>query len=241
MKVSELETPHAKILGYGVSGAGKTRFGGTMPGPRYWFNFEENNIVTLKQNGFEADYDNYDNYTAILSKIISLKKSCPYNTVVVDNGYGFYKVMMDHILKLGSREVPQIQDYGLAQDRTRSLFKELLHLPAHVLIIFHEQIEKDETQGKVMGRILIQGKNFPDELPGMFNMFLRFVVVPVKDSEPARKIQTTPSLLFPAGDKYGALAPLEEPDFSKIWAKVEAKMGKIKEKILAEAETKVVS
>ena len=231
-KISELTAPYARILAYGASGAGKTRFGGTMPGPRYWFNFEENNIVTLLANSVEADYDNYDEkpdskssgYTRIVAKIIELKAHCPYKTIVVDNGMGFYKAIFDHILKLNNLEVARIQDWGQSGDRNKNLLKEICRLPCHVLVNFHEQLEKDETLGRVVGRIAIPGKFQPDELPGMFNMFLHFKIQPQAGKEPKRVIATTPDSLWPAGDKYGALDPIEEPDFNILWGKIEKKL-----------------
>lgn len=231
-KISELTSPYVRACIYGPSGSGKTRFPGTAKGSKYWFNFEENNIVTLLANGVEADYDNYDDkpdskssgYTRIIAKIVDLKKDCPYNVVVVDTGMGFYKAHFDHIMKLNNLEVARIQDWGLTGERVKNDLKEILRLPAHVFVIFHEQLEKDETFGRVMGRIAIPGKYLPDEIPGMFNMFLHFKVQAQAGKEPKRVVATTPDSLFPACDKYGALDPIEEPDFNKIWEKIERKL-----------------
>ena len=76
-KVSEIETPYARILEYGVSGSWKTATAGTLPGRKYWFNFDQDNIISLRARGIEAEYDNYDNdqgYTQTLTKIMQLKK-----------------------------------------------------------------------------------------------------------------------------------------------------------------------
>lgn len=238
-KVSEIETPFARGLLYGVSGSWKTATAGTMPGRKYWFNYDQDNIISLKARGIEAEYDNYDNrdgYIQFLSKLMQLKKLAekkefPYDVGIVDTGQGLYRSFLQHITRLGNREEkPQIQDWGLAQDRMRDALKELMRLPWHFFCIFHEQMEKDEISGRVIGRILLAGRNFPEEVPAMFNMFLRFVVTAQKDKEETVKVSTTPTTIWPASQKFGnALLPIEEPDLALIWDKVTKHMAGIKD------------
>jgi len=239
LKVSEIVVPHAKILEYGVSGSWKTATAGTMPGSKYWFNYDQDNIISLAARGIEADYDNYDGqegYVKTLEKLMHFKKCAEAkeglpDVIVVDTGQGFFRSMLTHITRLaGRQEKPEIQDWGLAQERMRNMFKEFIRLPCHFIAIFHEQWEKDEVQGRSRGRILLDGRTFPDEIPAMFNCFFRFVVTPVKDKEEVVKIHTTPNSIFPASQKFGAaLLPVEEPNLAKIWEKITKHMQGIKD------------
>lgn len=233
------QEPKANILAYGVSGVGKTFFiksimralNKTKPGTKgYIFNFEDNNLWPLadyEQPGL-IEYDDYKGYDPILQKIVSFKRfspdNFPYGVVIIDGGNTMHRIVMEHVLLLGKRELPQIQDYGLAQERMVQRVKDLLSLPCHIYFTFHEQLEKDELTGKTSGRILVPGAKLPDMIPPLFNMWLHFDMTTTKGGIPKRVVRCMPDPTFGASDKFGALLPVEEPDFQIMWDKVLAKV-----------------
>lgn len=221
-------TPYAHILGYGPSGSGKTHFISTVPGKKYVMNFEQDNIVTLatiKDSG-TTTFDDIKSYDDLLEKMLALSKVNPYDFIALDGGRAIYQLIMDGIIKGTGREMPQIQDYGLAGDRFKKVLRQFNTLKCDTYVTFHEQIEKDELLGRTLGRLLIPGKFLPDEIPPLYNLCFHFVNKPSKDDKPVRRIHTAPTPMFPtAGDKFNALDMEEEADFSIIKAKIEARLA----------------
>lgn len=239
--LDKIERPTAAILGYGQSGAGKTSFIKTMTKVFkeeriYIMNFDpKHNLMPLILGGLRGiQFDQYGDmdYAKVLSRIVELKNLAkkpdfPYDMIVIENGAGFHKCVLSAITSAANRpENPQIQDWGMAAERTKQRFKEILELPCHKYFTFHEQLEKDEIQGKVIGRILVSGKFLPDEIPPLFNMFLHFVaeVKPGTTELPKRVVHCAPTLIYPGGDKTGALNFVEDPNFDNMWSKVNAKL-----------------
>ena len=238
--IGSIAKPLGKVLGYGDSGAGKTTFGVSMAKTfgeekSYIMNFEpEYNLLPYMTAGLtKVAFDNYKigQYDAMLKKIVDLKRMTPfpYDFVHVDGGNSMHKLILADILSRNNRsdsDGARIQDWGLAAERMKSRINEILELPCWVYMTFHEQLEKDELSGKVKGKILVSGKFLPDEIPALFNMFFHFIVKPVAGKMPVRMIATAPDFTYPAGDKTGALSFEEEPDFSKIYIKIQEQFKK---------------
>lgn len=250
-KVSDLlaERHKANILGYGPSMSGKTRFVTTIrkvyKGPCYIFNFDAQDNLTpiiLAPGMGDIEFDQYDTsngYEKLVTKIVELRKHAaeeartggkpfPYDLVVVENLNIMHQVTLQTLLGLAGRsdtDGARIQDWGVASTRVKARIKEILDLPCPVYMTAHQQIEKDEIYGRATGKILIPGKFLPDEIPPMFNLQLHFITTPKVGGEPEYKIQCKSDPLWPAGDKTGSLNAVEDPDFEKMAAKIEAKLA----------------
>lgn len=237
--VSDIRLTKLNILAYGASMSGKTRFIRSLvrqitktkgsPARVYVFNFDtEDNLLPLALDpvcsGIEYDqYSGADGYDALVKKIVMLKRECLYDLVVVENGGAFHKCVCDNILKVNGRtdvEGMRQNDWGLAHERLKKRFAEILSLPAAVYVTFHHQVEKEEIFGRALGRLLVPGKHLPEEIPTMFNMFLHFMSTTKVGGEPDYWVQCAGDNLFPAGDKTGSLSFKEEPDFEKMWTKI---------------------
>ena len=120
-----------------------------------------------------------------------------------------------------NRFLPQVQDWGLAHERMRQFVKRLRDLPCHVVCTALQQIEKDEVTGSVIGGINLPGK-MSGEIPPLFNLVTRMVIEPKANAKPSYYMSVIPTTLFPAGDKTGALAYKEVPDFRIFWPKIQA-------------------
>jgi len=250
--LSDMTSSKFNILAYGQPMCGKTRFIGTMikalsklnstgKSRCYIFNCDtEDNLLPLRlifpDLASSIEYDQYEGatgYEALLKKIVALRKECPYDLVVLENGGQFHRMIFDYIMKVNGRsdsDGARIQDWGLASERVKVRLKEILSLQACVYVTFHQQIEKDEIFGRATGKLLIPGKFLPDEVPPMFNMFLHFMVSAKVGGEPDYWIQCATDNLWPAGDKTDSLLFREEPDFGLMLDKIiKAKSGLGKE------------
>jgi len=246
--LSDMTSSKFNILAYGQPMSGKTRFIGTIlralsklhstgKSRAYIFNCDtEDNLLPLRllfpDIASQIDYDQYtgpEGYEAMLKKVVALRKDCPYDLVVVENGGQFHRMIFDYIMKVNGRtdaDGARIQDWGLASERVKVRLKEILALQACVYVTFHQQIEKDEIFGRATGKLLVPGKFLPDEVPPMFNMFLHFMVSAKVGGEPDYWIQCATDNLWPAGDKTAALNFRESPDFEAMLAKItKAKEG----------------
>ena len=244
--LGSIKRPLLRILGYGESGSGKSRFGASMTSvfganKTLVENFDpEHNLLPYITAGLsEINFNQFkgvaEEYDVLLTEILRLKRFAakpdefPYNLIIIENGAGMHSVVMRNVLKLTNRadvDWARIQDWGISAERLKERIKDFFGLPCHLYVTFHSQVEKDEAQGKILGRILVPGRLLPDEIPPMFNMFLHFKTRAVQNGV-EYKIYTASDNLFPAGDKTGALDYIEEMDFKKLWDKIDKKLSMI--------------
>ena len=243
--IGDIRFEKFNMLGYGPPMSGKTRFIRSLiatlskvkgsPARCYIFNFDtKDNLLPLALDpncsGIEFDqYHGSEGYEAMLKKVIALKRDCPYDLVVLENGGAFYKTITDNIMYVNKRvdsDGLRQNDWGLAHERFVKRIQEFLALPAAIYVTFHHQIEKEEIFGRAVGRLLVPGKHLPEQVPGMFNMYLHFMIGTKAGNQPEYWVQCAGDNLWPAGDKTGTLGYKEEPDFEKMWTKIaEAKKG----------------
>lgn len=244
--IGSVARPKLRILGYGESGSGKSTFGASMvnvfgASRTLIENFDpEHNLLPYITAGHkDVNFNQFkglpEEYDVLLQEIVRLKRLAfkpeefPYDLIIVENGAGMHQVVMKNILKLANRtdlDGARIQDWGIASERFKERIKDFFTLPCNIYITFHQQTDKDELLGKIVGKILIPGQKLPDEIPPLFNMFLHFASKAVQ-GKVERKVYTAMDNLFPAGDKTGALDYIEEPDFKKLWDKINKKLSGI--------------
>jgi hypothetical protein len=223
------------ILGYGAPMAGKTTFIKSIrkvfKGPCYIFNFDlEDNLMPLITDPASKDieYDQYNHekgYDELVKKLVTLRRSCPYEVIVLENLNRMYRHIMQTVLRLASRtedDGPRQNDWGSCNKKVYDRVKELIETPGPsvIYVTTHESLEKDETTGKMEGQIYIPGQQLLKELPPMFNLAFHFRTSNKANDLPERWIQCATDNLWPAGDKFAALAFKEPADFVKIWEKL---------------------
>ena len=238
-KDANIETFEAKILLYAASGFGKTTMLSTMPGPRYLVNFDRENRLPLEINKVDVEYDDIIarpdivGYEELLKKILMLKERFKQGngpkTICIDTGRDMYRVCMYYILKTQGKEMPTQPDWGLAHERFLQRLNDFLDMPCHLLVNFHEMMDKDDITGRILGTINLPGKDMPNEVMKKFNIKLHGVMEPgSKPGEWKRVIHTANTSMFAADDKSGALSFAEEPDLGKMLAKIQAKLNTTK-------------
>ena len=95
-------------------------------------------------------------------------KTLPYRTAVLDSMTTWSQAQMEAILVANNRKdgKAQIQDYGALAEEMRNLFGMCVRAFEYVVLIAHEEIEKDELTGSIVARPLCLGKKFVSFLPG---------------------------------------------------------------------------
>lgn len=228
---------HAKIALVGCKGVGKTTFFATMPGPRYMFNFEKENILPLKMIKCDMEYDDFDvsftkkeAYEKFLAKLLEIKsrfdKGTGPRSICLDTGRDLQLALVFYIMGCKGAQIMSLPDWGLCHNQYYDRISDLLRLPCHVLINFHEDYDKDENTGKIVGTVALQGKNLPSDVLRKFNMLLHAVAEKDNKGEIKRLVYTQPDGIWPGDDKTGALDKTEELDFGKMWVKVQTKRAK---------------
>lgn len=234
-KDADLSNVYSKILLYAASGFGKTTMFGTMTGSKYLVNFDRANRLPLEINRIDVEYDDIlarpdiVGYESLLKIILTLKERFKQGTgpqnICIDTGRDLYRVCMYYVLKTQGKEMPTQPDWGLAHERFLQRLNDFLDMPCHLLVNFHEMMDKDEITGRILGTINLQGKDMPNEVMKKFNLKLHGVMEPgSKPGEWKRIVNTANTTMFPADDKSGALAFAEEPDLSKMMLKIQAKL-----------------
>lgn len=229
------ENKKLTILGYGAPMSGKTRFINSLrkvyDGACLIINYDmEDNLITLMGDpkASEIEYDQYDTpegYDNLVKKIVTLKRGCKYDLIVLENLNRFYRNTMNKVLSLALRseaDGARIQDWGNTNKKVYDRVKEILNIdgPRCIYMTTHALLEKDETTGRLAGQILIPSKELPPQIPSMFNMFLRFYTTQGANKPPEYWIQCAGDGTWDAGDKTGGLSHREEPDFVKMAAKI---------------------
>lgn len=141
-------TDHVRMLLYGASGTGKTTLWATFPGP----------ILALVCSGGSRPGEmrsiNTPEYRKKINPLIVrdtaafgglLEDAGRYKTVVLDHASGLSDLVLKEILGLDA--IPAQKSWGLASQqqygqlalRCKEMFRALLNLPAHVVIVAQER------------------------------------------------------------------------------------------------------
>ena len=215
-----------KVLIYGPSGVGKTRFACTFPKP-YVFDFD-NGMLSVR--GIDVEYDTYfdedkngKNVTSALKefkkKMASLSDS--YETLVIDSVTTLQDYSMNELLRLNNREEPTLHEWGRLVSWLSDTFLTITKNKINVVIIAHEQTIKDELTGEINIQPLIVGKKMPNQLPLFFDEVYRLGVrQSAKDIDGNRKsifeFRTTGT------NRYIAKSRLDVLDDLEVWTNANA-------------------
>lgn len=250
----DLEKYHLKILDYGESGTGKTCFLKTFPKPIV-ADFDNGSLVYA---GMDVEYEKFDRsdpnelkrYESWMIKdVIPKLKNGERQTFGFDSITTFADLVMQATLQANGRlgQNPQLQDWMTQMNVMQSTFNKLLGFPCNVVIIAHEQLEKDDLTGALRGTPMITGK-MAGKLSLYFDEVYRSVLKGgslVKDGE--YWLQTKASQGFTAKSRLDSvlkakglegIPSLLTPDYSAIMALINGKEV-VKEKPKAASTTVV--
>lgn len=196
-KLSEIPvTENKTVLAYGSSGAGKTVFACSFPGPIYVADFDGKvtSAAAFFKGTPQAEQIEYDNFSGKHAYMQFVKKfnelgvipaeKFPFKTLVVDSITLLSASMMDEVMKQnpGSQRskmdttlVPNLKDYQIAISHFKDQIRKILSLKdrCNVVMTAHISTDKDETTGEITVQPLIWGKDLPAWLPMVFEEVYR--------------------------------------------------------------------
>lgn len=118
----------------------------------------------------------YQDYLGSLDLLQSEARKS-YQTLVLDSGDFFYRVIMKDVLSMSAREIPRFEDWNLGTERMRTALNTLAGIPTDFILICGEQMQKDERTGAVTGAPNLPGKlalEAPRAFDVTLHMFTRF-------------------------------------------------------------------
>jgi hypothetical protein len=223
-----------KTLVYGPAGAGKTMLLATAPVPLMISN--ESGALSLRKANLERLYGVGNPHITYNMPIIEVKTvedlADAHRWAAESNeAKGFHTIGMDSaseiaevILNNAKRQVKDPrQAYGELIEKMETTIRAFRDIPnKHVLITAKMEPMKDEMTGVVKYAPAMPGAKLGNKLPYFFDEVFRLDVNKTPQGESYRFLQTQPDLQYVAKDRSGALAAMEPPILSAVFAKIMA-------------------
>lgn len=214
MKLSELKTKGLiKALIYGQPGSGKTCFACSFPGPILLLDFDNKassaarfyakqpellgqiEVVNLSASFAQSPLVEMNK---IVTELSAQQKSgtYAYKTLILDSITTFSSACLKHIVdtnpgvnrvKSAQGVQPGPSDYGILKREFQRLIPGLLTLDMNVVMLGHEEVDKDELTGELIRGVQMDG-SFSQQLPIYFEEVWRSYV----DDKGVHKLQTKP-------------------------------------------------
>jgi len=210
---SSVSSTGVKVLVYGQAGAGKTTLIKTLPNP-----------VILSAEGGLLSIRDADLPFIEISSIADLREAYSW---LVDNAKDFSSVAVDSISEIAEvvlnaeKKVAKDprQAYGAMQEQMTDLIRAFRDLPMHVLVTAKLEKMQDE-----MGRMLyapsMPGNKIGPQLPYFFDEVLAMRIEKISDGVAWHGLKCHGDASWQAKDRSGKLDEWEEPNLSKIIAKI---------------------
>jgi hypothetical protein len=225
-------TAGIKALVYGGAGAGKTVLMATAPTPVLIS--AESGALSLRQQNLERLYGVGNPYICYNMPIIEVKtvedltdaynwcagsaQAAQFQTVGMDSISEIAEVVLNN----AKRQVKDPrQAYGELIEKMETLVRLFRDLPnKNVILSAKQEPNKDELTGVIKYGPAMPGAKLGNKLPYFFDEVFRLGIGQTPQGEKYRFLQTQPDLQFEAKDRSGALAAVETPVLSAVFAKI---------------------
>lgn len=220
-----------KVLTYGGPGMGKTVLNATMPNPVLVS--AESGSLSLRRANLERLYGVGNPYICYDMPMIEIKT---VDDLVEAHRWASQSTEARNFQSLGIDSVSEIaevvlnnakrqvkdprQAYGELLEKMENTIRLFRDLPMNVNVSAKMEPMKDELTGVVKYGPAMPGAKLGPKLPYFFDEVFRLGVNKTPQGETYRFLQTQPDLQFEAKDRSGALAPVEAPILSAIFAKI---------------------
>jgi hypothetical protein len=223
-----------KICVYGPAGVGKTVMCATAPDPIIIS--AESGLLSLRRANIERVYGvgtpgiTYDipvyeinsakGFWEIYNYLIRDPNARQrFKTVCLDSASELAERILEEALKNSGKDPRQA--YGVVANDMPPIFKALRDLSGyHVYVTSKMGPIKDGVSGVVKWGPSMPGNKIELDLPYVFSEFFRVGLTPPANGVSYRFLQTQPDMQHDAKDRSGALNPVEEPNLSKVIAKI---------------------
>lgn len=221
-----------KGLVYGPAGVGKTMLLATAPAPLLIS--AESGVLSLRQANLERLWGVGNPHICYNMPIIEVKTvedlTEAYNWCAgAMEARQFLTIGMDSITEIAevvlNNAKRQVKDprqaYGELIEKMETLIRAFRDLIGrNVIITAKMEPTKDELTGVVKYGPAMPGAKLGNKMPYFFDEVFRLGVNKTPQGESFRFLQTQPDLQYEAKDRSGALAPVEAPILSAVFAKI---------------------
>ncbi len=186
-----------RMMLYGAPRVGKTTFASSAPRPLFLSVGLEGGDKTLQ--GLRGVDIARIKTTGDMKEVISgLQRRCQYGTIVVDSTTFYADVIINEIVAK-NRGPMKLQDWGVLDIEVMRTLLPVLHaLPAHVIWIALEKVEKDEATGAVGRVVPMLGGQQAHKLAAVTDLIARIALMPVQHQDgvirEARVLQVQPQM-----------------------------------------------
>ena len=153
---------------------GKTHLACTFPKP-FVFDFEDG-IPRIGGAGLEFDYETFDynrddaaadKAKARLMEFSAMKRAgkLPYRTCVIDSLVAWSNATMASVMRMSKLDKPSQKEFGELANEQEQFKGFAVATFDYLVIIAHEEVEKDEVSGALVAKPLALGKAFSKGLP----------------------------------------------------------------------------
>jgi len=253
-KLSEVQLQKFVVLLMGPPLSGKTVFASQFPQP-FFIDLEDglHSVKAMrKSQGLNFDFDvisiteqptDDPDFVSLCGKSfatanawVKVKKLCEVlcrkmpqdSTVVLDNMSRAYEMLVTHIQRTTNRAKLQIQDWGTFVDEMSDLVNMFKYqAKCNVILIGHEQYDKDEASGEILRSFLMPTKA-KHRIPSIATELWRLYAVPRGPKNKrtvVRILQTSPDFLTAVGSR-SLIPDIEDPTYAKVKPYLEAALGR---------------
>lgn len=202
---------------YAKAGYGKTLLMSTAPNPIILS--AESGLLSLSR--FRLPYipiNNVNDLTAAHQWALSSREARQFQTICIDSGSEIAEVVL-------SNAKGQVKDARLAY--TELLEKMTMTIRAfrdlqgfNVVISAKQEFIKDEHTGVMKNMPSFPGKQLTRDFPYFFDELFQIDIGKLPDQTEYRFLRTQPDFSNEAKDRSGMLDPIEEPNLTKLFAKI---------------------
>jgi len=214
---------HIKCLVFGKSGIGKTELSKTAPRPVIISS--EKKTISLKDHKIPMLI--IENHLDLLEAydIVTGDKGKNFDTVVIDSVSDIAESLLAYFNENPEDANPHPQAaYGSMGKYLIPAIKKFVAIPnKHIYVISKAKQEKDEYSGIVTWVPLMPGQQLGPALPYLFDFVFPMRLGEKKDGTEYRYLQTTSCIQWYAKG-IGELNKIEEPNLTKLFAKVLSSM-----------------
>lgn len=221
-----------KVLIYGAAGTGKTVLAATMPTPVLIS--AESGLLSLRQSNLERLFGKgnpavtYNVPVIQIGNVEDLIQAYEWCSKSAE-AKQFESVAIDSLSEIGevvlANAKRQVKDprqaYGELIEKMETVIRLFRDLPEkNVYMAAKMEPTKDELTGVVRYGPSMPGARLGPKLPYFFDEVFRIGINKTPTGETYRFLQTQPDLQYEAKDRSGALAPVEQPFLSAVFAKI---------------------
>lgn len=220
----EAKTHGVKILVYGRAGTGKTMLCGTAPYPII-IRAEPGLLSLSLENqrrifGTATDFD-----VACIETLDDLIQAyeelsapdVPFETICLDSVSEIGEKVLNNALK---KAADPRQAYGELQRQVTDMLRLFRDIPGKHVVFVAKEEARGEKEATLFGPML-PGTKLGPSLPYLFDEVFHLAIHKDADGTTYRALQTQPDITYDAKDRSGALDVIEEPNLSKIIAKIQ--------------------